>query len=62
MKMKLITLPNIITLGNLLCGTLDMVSMVSLQSGQALHTAFVFMLPAALCGFWDGFLAGITGL
>ena len=61
MKMKLITLPNIITLGNLLCGTLGIVSMVSLQSAQALHTAFVFMLAAALCDFWDGFVARITG-
>ena len=49
MKLKLITLPNIITLGNLLCGTLGVVSMVSLQSEQALYTAFVFMLAAAMC-------------
>lgn len=61
MKTKMITLPNIITLGNLLCGTLGIVSMVSLQSAQALHTAFVFMLAAALCDFWDGFVARITG-
>ncbi len=61
MKLKLITLPNIITLGNLLCGTLGVVSMVSLQSEQALYTAFVFMLAAAMCDFWDGFVARITG-
>lgn len=61
MKAKLITLPNIITLANLLCGTLGIISMVSLQSAGALRVAFVLMLAAALFDFLDGFVARLTG-
>ncbi len=59
-KAKLLTLPNIITLANLLCGALGVVSMVSLPSDGALRTAFVLMLAAALFDFLDGFVARLT--
>ena len=61
MKAKLITLPNIITLANLLCGTVAVISMVSLPSAGALRVAFVLMLAAALFDFLDGFVARLTG-
>ena len=57
---RLITLPNIITLGNLLCGTVAIISIISLQSPQALRTAFLLMLAAAVCNFLDGFTARLT--
>lgn len=60
MKSKLITLPNLITLANLLCGTVAVISMVSLQSAEALTIAFVLMAAAAVFDFLDGFVARLT--
>lgn len=60
MKTRFITLPNAITLLNLICGTLGVVSMVSLQSPQALRIGFVLMLAAAVFDFLDGFAARLT--
>ncbi|HIW98083.1 MAG TPA: CDP-alcohol phosphatidyltransferase family protein [Candidatus Tidjanibacter gallistercoris] len=61
MRTRLVTLPNLITLANLLCGTLGIVSMVSLQSAEALRTAFVLTMAAAVFDFLDGFAARLTG-
>lgn len=60
MKTRFITLPNVLTLLNLVCGTLGIVSMVSLQSQQALRVGFILMLAAAVFDFLDGFAARLT--
>lgn len=60
MKVKMMTLPNAVTLANLLCGTLGIVSMVSLPSGRALEVSFVLMVAAAVFDFLDGFVARLT--
>lgn len=54
MKIKLFTVPNIITLCNLLCGCLSIVA--SLVSGD-LTLALIFILASAVCDFFDGFTA-----
>ncbi|MBQ5753966.1 MAG: CDP-diacylglycerol--serine O-phosphatidyltransferase [Alistipes sp.] len=51
MKIKLFTLPNIITLANLLCGCCSIVA--ALVWGD-LTLAFVLILAAAVCDFMDG--------
>ncbi len=56
----MMTLPNAVTLANLLCGTLGIVSMVSLPSGRALEVSFVLMIAAAVFDFLDGFVARLT--
>lgn len=61
MKSRLITLPNIVTLANLLCGSVAIIGMVSLQSHEALRVAFVLMMAAAVFDFLDGFVARLTG-
>lgn len=60
MKTKLITLPNLVTLANLLCGTVAIIAMISMQSGEALRIAFILMASAAVFDFLDGFVARIT--
>ena len=60
MKTKLFTWPNMITLLNLLCGTVGIVSMVSLQSQQALKLSFILIVAAVVFDFLDGFVARLT--
>ena len=52
MKIKLFTVPNIITLGNLLCGCLSIVA--SLVVGD-FKLALIFIVASAVCDFFDGF-------
>lgn len=59
MKIRLFTLPNFITLGNLFCGTLATVSV--LVNGD-LTTAFWLIVAAAVCDFFDGMVARLMGL
>ena len=54
MKIKLFTGPNIITLGNLLCGCLSIVA--SLVVGD-FRLALIFIIASAVCDFFDGFTA-----
>lgn len=54
MKIKLFTVPNCITLMNLLCG---MGSIVSALVFNDLQMAFAFVCAAAVCDFFDGFAA-----
>ncbi len=57
MKVKLFTLPNILTLLNLACGTLAVVGMITLEEGESLRAAFILMLASAAFDFLDGFAA-----
>ncbi|MBE6192756.1 MAG: CDP-diacylglycerol--serine O-phosphatidyltransferase [Rikenellaceae bacterium] len=54
MKIKLFTVPNMITLGNLLCGCLSIVA--SLVVGD-FKLALIFIIASAVCDFFDGFTA-----
>lgn len=54
MEIKLFTVPNIITLCNLLCGCGSVVA--SLVWGD-ITLAFVFVVASAVCDFFDGFTA-----
>ena len=54
MKIKLFTVPNIITLCNLLCGCFSIVA--SLVVGDY-TLALIFILASAVCDFFDGFTA-----
>ena len=54
MKIKLFTIPNCITLANLLCG---MGAIVSALVYSDLQMAFVFIIASAVCDFCDGFAA-----
>lgn len=54
MKIRLITIPNLLTLSNLLCGALAAV--MALTFGD-LTTAFALIVAAALFDFLDGFVA-----
>lgn len=54
MKIKLFTIPNLLTLSNLLCGSFAAVS--ALKFGN-LEWAFWFMAMAAVFDFFDGFVA-----
>lgn len=58
MKIRLITLPNLLTLSNLLCGALGAVA--ALKYGD-LTTAFFLMVAAAGFDFLDGFVARLLG-
>lgn len=58
MKIRLFTLPNLLTLMNLLCGCLAVVSTLCLQD---LQTAFWLMVASAVFDFLDGFAARLTG-
>lgn len=52
MKIKLFTIPNIITLGNLLCGSLAI-----LFVSTNIKVSFILILAAAVLDFLDGFTA-----
>ena len=54
MKIKLFTIPNFITLANLLCGCGSILS--SLVLGD-FKLAFAFVVASAVCDFFDGFTA-----
>lgn len=54
MKIKLFTVPNIITLCNLLCGCFSIVA--ALVVGD-FTLALLFILASAVCDFFDGFTA-----
>lgn len=56
-KLRLFTVPNIITLGNLACGTAAVV--VALRFND-LRAAFWLVVAAAVLDFLDGFVARIT--
>lgn len=60
-KIRLITIPNLATLANLLCGSVAVVAMISQQSPAALTLAFWLTVAAAAFDFLDGFLARLTG-
>ena len=60
MKTKLFTLPNFVTLLNLLSGVIGVVSMVSLDSYSALRLSFVLVCAAAVFDFLDGLAARLT--
>ena len=54
MKIKLFTVPNIITLANLLCGCGSIVASLGLGD---FTLAFLFVVASAVCDFFDGFTA-----
>lgn len=54
MKIRLFTIPNFITLANLLCGCAAVVA--ALRYGDP-TTAFLLLVAAAVCDFFDGFAA-----
>ncbi|MBQ8852882.1 MAG: CDP-diacylglycerol--serine O-phosphatidyltransferase [Alistipes sp.] len=54
MKIKLFTVPNMITLGNLLCGCLSIVASLVVEDFKL---ALIFILASAVCDFFDGFTA-----
>lgn len=54
MKIRLFTIPNMLTLGNLLCGSAAVVALL-LHSDYEL--AFWLMIASAVCDFFDGFAA-----
>ncbi len=59
MKIRLFTLPNLITLGNLLCGAMAIVSALVYKD---LTTAFWLIVAAAVCDFFDGMVARLMGI
>lgn len=56
MKIKLFTIPNLITLSNLLCGAGSIVASLVYKD---LTMAFVLIMAAAVCDFFDGFAARV---
>ena len=58
MEIRLITIPNLLTLSNLLCGALGAV--MALAYGD-LTAAFCLMVAAAVFDFLDGFVARLLG-
>ena len=59
MKIKLFTIPNIITLCNLLCGSMAVLSAVGYGD---IKSAFYLILAAAVCDFLDGASARLLKL
>ena len=59
MKIRLFTLPNFITLGNLFCGAMATVSALVYDD---LTMAFYWGVLAAVCDFFDGMVARMMGL
>ena len=59
MKIRLFTLPNLITLGNLLCGAMAIVAALVYQD---LTMAFWLIVAAAVCDFFDGMVARLMGI
>ncbi len=58
MKIKLFTIPNILTLLNLLCGT---VALIEIFLYQNLEAAFILIVAAATFDFLDGMAARLLG-
>ena len=54
MKIRLFTIPNMLTLGNLVCGS---AAVVALLSGGDYRMALWLMIASAVCDFFDGFAA-----
>lgn len=54
MKIRLITIPNLLTLANMMCGILAIISTLVLDNMEA---AFVLLIIAALFDFFDGMAA-----
>ncbi|MBO5771920.1 MAG: CDP-diacylglycerol--serine O-phosphatidyltransferase [Alistipes sp.] len=54
MKIKLFTIPNFVTLANLLCGAASIVASLVYHN---LEVAFWLVIAAAVCDFLDGFTA-----
>ena len=54
MKIKLFTIPNCITLTNLLCGVGSIISSLVYND---LQLAFIFIIASAVADFFDGFAA-----
>lgn len=61
MKVKLFTLPNILTLLNLLCGSMAVIALMKYDTPRALPVAFVFIAASAIFDFFDGFAARMLG-
>lgn len=59
MKIRLFTLPNFITLGNLFCGAMAIVSALVYED---LTMAFWLIVAAAVCDFFDGMVARMMGI
>ncbi len=58
MKIKLFTIPNILTLSNLVCGTIAVIEILLFQNLQA---AFILIIAAAAFDFLDGMVARLLG-
>lgn len=58
MKLRLITVPNVITLLNMMCGVLAIVSVLAWGN---IHLAFWLVVLAAVFDFFDGFAARLLG-
>ncbi|MBR4854080.1 MAG: CDP-alcohol phosphatidyltransferase family protein [Alistipes sp.] len=54
MKIRLFTIPNMLTLGNLLCGT---GAAIALLTQHDYKLAFYLVVASAVCDFFDGFAA-----
>ena len=54
MKIRLFTIPNMLTLGNLLCGS---AAVVALLAHSNYELAFWLMIASAVCDFFDGYAA-----
>ncbi len=54
MKLRLFTIPNMLTLANLICGSL---AICDLLSGGGYNYAFMLIILAAVFDFFDGFVA-----
>ena len=63
MKIKYFTLPNLLTLGNLLCGTLATICAVAAiwDTNISLKIILLLTLASAIFDFLDGFAARLTG-
>lgn len=57
-NIRLFTLPNMLTLGNLVAGAL---AIVFVLEHHAYETAFWLIIAAAVCDFLDGFVARLLG-
>lgn len=55
MKIRFFTIPNLLTLSNLLCGC--MAAVLALSGDGNPHTPFLFIMAAAVFDFFDGFAA-----
>ena len=54
MKIRLFTIPNMLTLGNLVCGS---VATIAIIGSQDIKLAFWLVIIAAVFDFFDGFTA-----